>query len=98
MALPGTSNHVKEFDVGENLDQSSRVQAVCDYCNPTDLLQMHEHALPTAFLNHDAANSPEAMLIGGPIQELKDAANKANRNSKGYLPCSCASTRTAMAS
>lgn len=78
VALLGTSDHVKEFDVGENLDQSSRVQAVCDYYGPTDLLQMDEHALPTAFLKHDAANSPEAMLIGGPIQEYKEAANKAN--------------------
>jgi acetyl esterase/lipase len=78
VALLGTSDHVKDFDVGENLDQSSRVQAVCDYYGPTDLLQMDEHALPTAFLKHDAANSPEAMLIGGPIQEHKEAANKAN--------------------
>src|SRR5437868_4772034 len=36
VALLGTSGDVKEFDVGANLDQSSRVQAVCDYFGPTD--------------------------------------------------------------
>ena len=36
VALIGTSGDVKEFDVGANLDQSSRVQAVCDYYGPTD--------------------------------------------------------------
>ena len=36
VALLGTSGEVKEFDVGANLDQSSRVQAVCDYFGPTD--------------------------------------------------------------
>jgi hypothetical protein len=36
VALLGTSGDVKEFDVGANLDQSSRVQAVCDYYGPTD--------------------------------------------------------------
>jgi acetyl esterase/lipase len=30
VALIGTSGDVKEFDVGDHLDQSSRVQAVCD--------------------------------------------------------------------
>jgi hypothetical protein len=36
VALLGTSGEVKEFDVGAHLDQSSRVQAVCDYYGPMD--------------------------------------------------------------
>lgn len=42
-AMLGTTGDVKEFDVGENLDQSSRVQAVIDFYGPTDFLQ---NALP----------------------------------------------------
>ncbi|MDR0704705.1 MAG: alpha/beta hydrolase [Planctomycetaceae bacterium] len=34
----GTSAHVKEFDQGENLDQSGTVQAVVDFCGPSDFL------------------------------------------------------------
>ena len=78
VALLGTSDHMKEFDVGENLDQLSRVQAACDYYGPTDLLQMDAHALPSARMKHDSADSPEARLIGGPIQAHKEAANRAN--------------------
>ena len=38
VALLGTSGDVKAFEVGANLDQSSRVQAVCDYYGPTDFI------------------------------------------------------------
>jgi acetyl esterase/lipase len=78
VALLGTSGHVTEFDVGEHLDHSSQVQAVCDFYGPTDLLQMDAHALPTARMKHDAADSPESRLIGGPIQAHPAQAAKAN--------------------
>jgi acetyl esterase/lipase len=78
VALLGTSGTVKDFDRGGHLDMSSRVQAVCDYYGPTDLLQMDAHALAGATLKHDQPNSPEAALIGGPIQENKDKAERAN--------------------
>ncbi len=74
VALIGTSGDVKEFEVGANLDQSSRVQAVCDWFGPTDFTQMDAHALPGAPFKHDAPDSPEAKLIGGPVQENKDKA------------------------
>ena len=78
-ALLGTSGDVKslEGDHG-NLDQSSRVQAVCDFFGPTDFLQMDAHALPTAPFKHDASGSPEALVIGGPIQENKQKVAAAN--------------------
>lgn len=78
VALLGTSGDVKEFDQGANLNQSSRVQAVCDFFGPTDLLQMDAHALPGATLKHDPANSPESRLTGGAIQENKSKAARAN--------------------
>jgi acetyl esterase/lipase len=78
VALLGTSGEVKEFDVGAHLDQSSRVQAVCDYFGPTDFLQMDAHALKGSPLIHDAARSPESRLVGGPIQENAAQARRAN--------------------
>ena len=77
-ALLGTAGDVKEFDKGDNLDFSSRVQAVCDYYGPTDLVQMAAHMLPNARMEHDSPSSPESRLIGGAIQENKDKAARAN--------------------
>jgi acetyl esterase/lipase len=36
VALLGTTGDLKQFDKGDNLDFSSRVQAVCDFYGPTD--------------------------------------------------------------
>jgi acetyl esterase/lipase len=76
-ALLGTTGDVKAFEVGENLGVSSRLQAVVDYFGPTDLLQMDAHRLPSGQV-HDPAVSPESQLIGGPLQENKEKAAKAN--------------------
>ena len=78
VALLGTSGDEKTFDVGENLAVSSRVQAVCDYYGPTDLLQMDAHALPGSRSKHDDPKAPEACLIGGPLQANKEKAARAN--------------------
>lgn len=56
-------------------DVSSRVQAVCDWYGPTDFLQM-DHA--GSSMQHDAPDSPESLLIGGPIQAHPDRAARAN--------------------
>lgn len=76
-ALLGTTGERREFDVGTNLDQSSRVQAVVDYFGPTDFLQMDAHRPPQGMV-HNIADSPESLLIGGPIQENKDKTARAN--------------------
>jgi acetyl esterase/lipase len=75
VALLGTSGDVKEFDVGENLGVSGRVQAVCDWFGPTDMVQMSKFPGP---MKHDAPESPESLLVGGPIQENLAKAAKAN--------------------
>lgn len=76
-AMLGTTGDTQQFDVGGNLDQPSRVQAVVDYFGPTDFLQMDAHRLPNGQV-HDLANSPESELIGGPIQQNKEKAARAN--------------------
>jgi acetyl esterase/lipase len=79
VALLGTSGDVKELEGdGRNGGVSSRVQAVCDWFGPTDLLQMNQMAGPGGRLDHDSPNSPESKLIGGPFQENKEKAGRAS--------------------
>jgi acetyl esterase/lipase len=78
VALLGTSGDVKGFEVGDNLEFSSRVQAVVDFFGPTDFTQMRKFSLPNAPFDHDSADSPESRLIGGDIQQNKDKAARAN--------------------
>jgi len=75
VALLGTTGDVKEFDKGENLNVSSKVQAVCDYFGPTDFLKIAD--FPSK-MNHTAPDSPEAKLLGGPILENKEACKRVN--------------------
>lgn len=75
VALLGTSGDVKAFDVGPHLDQSSRVQAVCDYYGPTDFTVF---VATPGYESHASASSPEAKLIGGAVMENKDKAARVN--------------------
>jgi len=54
---------------------SSRVQAVCDWFGPTDFLEMDRAG---SEMVHDAPDSPESQLVGGPIQEHPDRVARAN--------------------
>jgi acetyl esterase/lipase len=71
VALLGTAGDQKAWDVGENTDQSSRVQAVCDFFGPADL---------TAMPGAQAANANGAVskLLGGPIAQKKEEARVAS--------------------
>jgi len=77
VALLGTTGDINEFDVGENLTVSSKVQAVVDYFGPTDLLQVESHRLPNGKVSN-SPDLPESKLIGGPIQDNPEKAAKAN--------------------
>ena len=76
VALLGTAGDVPalEGDLGHG-DQSSRVQAVCDFYGPSDFCRMNDVA---GAMDHDAADSPESQLIGAPIQERRDRVARAN--------------------
>ncbi len=76
-ALLGTTGDVNEFDVGENLSVSSKVQAVVDYFGPTDFLQMEAHRLPNGMV-HNSPDSPESKLVGGLVADNPEKAAKAN--------------------
>lgn len=76
VALLGTTGDITDFDTHEeNQEQSSRVQAVCDWFGPTDFLRMNDFP---GGIDHDGAKSPESLFIGGPIQDNKDTVAKAN--------------------
>jgi acetyl esterase/lipase len=69
VALLGTTGDLKEFDTGENTTVSSRVQCVCDWFGPTDF---------TSNLKHDDLDQVEARLIGGPISQNFQQAQRAS--------------------
>lgn len=77
VALLGTSGDVAELEgaVGGNLEHSSRVQAVCDYFGPTDFLQ--EIGQPCD-VDRVTPDCPEALLLGGLLQERPEAVRLAN--------------------
>lgn len=79
VAMLGTAGGVAAWEKGEHLDMSSRVQAVCDWFGPSDLLTMgaqgaNHRPMPAT----DSAESPESKLIGGAIPENSDKAQAAS--------------------
>jgi len=90
VALLGTTGDVNDFDKGPNLHVSSKVQAVCDYFGPTDFTKMGDFE---SEMDHDAPDSPESKLIGGPVQENHQACKRANpityisKNDPPFLIC-----------
>ena len=84
--LAGTAGSVKQFTVnsanaqiegstGDYTTYSSSVDAVVDWFGPTDF-QIMDSCIGGE--GHDAPDSPESSLIGGPIQENSDKCALAN--------------------
>lgn len=79
VALLGTSGDVNELEGDvKDVKASSRVQCVVDWFGPTDLTKMGEQTKVKGPIDHDSKDAPEAKLIGGPVQENKEKAAKAN--------------------
>jgi dipeptidyl aminopeptidase/acylaminoacyl peptidase len=73
VALLGTTGHTKQFDKGENLDQSSRVQCVVDWFGPADFLHWGDNPAALA-----GAENAVARLLGGAIEQNPDKAKAAS--------------------
>jgi len=73
-SLLGTSAGVPAMD-GETggSSESVRVRAVVAWYPPIDFLEMASQRLPEGSI-HDAPDSPESLLLGGPIQERRESA------------------------
>jgi len=73
-AMLGTSPYKKAFEVGENLDQSSAVQAVCDIFGPTDFTVIFE--TPTAelteLLGGRDLDALARLALGGTVSEKRE--------------------------
>jgi acetyl esterase/lipase len=73
VALLGTSGDLTRWDtVGGNTDQSARVQAVCDFYGPVKFLV---DDIPG---RARSADSPVGRLLGGAVDERKEAAIEAS--------------------
>ena len=82
VALLGTSGGANAKDiegtVGGNADQSSRVQAVCDWFGPTDMSQFFQEAGSENIFKPSPKASPINKLFGGPVEEHKELVAQAN--------------------
>lgn len=85
-ALAGTSRYVKQYQVGSTTypiegnvgpypSYSSSVDAVADWFGPTDFQVMDSCG---SSMVHNAPDSPESSLIGGPVQDNNDPCALAN--------------------
>ena len=77
VSMLGVTHGVKELEgkIGKHTDQSSRVHAVINYYGPSALLQMDDY--PSKII-HNAPDSPESQLIGGPIQKNRKKTKQAS--------------------
>jgi acetyl esterase/lipase len=64
-----------EGKVGKYLNFRSTVDAVVDWYGPTDFLVMDSCG---SDMKHDSPDSPESLLVGGPIQQNHDKCSIAN--------------------
>ena len=74
-ALVGVTNNNSSMEgtVGKP-EHSSAVQAVVDWFGPVNFLTMESdaRAMNVNWPSHDAADAPEALLVGGPVQERRE--------------------------
>jgi len=76
VAMLGTTAGIKELEgTGGWAEQSSSVQAVCDWFGPTDFTSIADQPSRIA---HDAPDSPGGMLIGGSLRENREKAIRAS--------------------
>lgn len=67
VALLALTGDKKEFDVGEYLDQSSAVQAACDFFGPKDFMILNEYS------GYDRFGDVEGLIVGFLGVTLKNA-------------------------
>lgn len=83
VALMGT------LDLPKDEKTSARVQAVCDWFGPSDLLTMPANVVGNGRSEEDVAKSNGAILLGAPIYKVPDTAKLASalhQVSKGDAP------------
>ena len=76
-SIIGTSGDVPALEgrLGKHTDQSSRVQGVVNYYGPENFLTMVDQP---STIDRTTQDYPEALLIGGRVQDVADAAKSAS--------------------
>lgn len=64
-SMVGVTNGIRKFDVGENLDENSDVNAVIDIYGLSDLTRIGEGYSEDVKKSHMSDSAPEAILING---------------------------------
>lgn len=96
-AMAGTTNGVKGFDKGENLNYSSDVQAVVDVYGVSDVTKIGADYNKEVQKTHESAAATEALWVNGsPVFGGKDGGINANPNgAKAANPLTYISKKTA---
>jgi len=76
-ALLATTGQTRDFDVGENLDQSSAIQCGIDFYGPTDFLGF-KPPTDNAGIQPDRGDSVISALFGGLMKDHQDLARQAS--------------------
>jgi len=77
VCLLGVTGKTKKFDVGDHLDQTSEIHAVCNYFGPTDMLTVQDGLDPNAEITK-AVDGMLTSLLGGPLKEKTELAKEAS--------------------
>jgi acetyl esterase/lipase len=79
VAMLGVTNDDKQFDdVGGNQKYSSNVQAVCDWCGPTDMFTLQKQSRGHSQLNWEGKDAPLRLLLGDEPTRVPELARKAS--------------------
>lgn len=78
VSMLGTSGDVKELEgsLGKHLDQNSQVTCVVNFFGPENFLTMVRQ--PSTINRTQGGQYPEALLLGGPVDERQSAAREAS--------------------
>jgi len=76
-ALLATTGQVRDFDVGENLEQTSEVQCAVDFYGPTDFIDFRP-ASDNPAVQPKGKESLLTYLFGGEVSERQELARKAS--------------------
>lgn len=76
-ALLAVTGQVRDFDVGENLDQSSAIQCALDWFGPADF-PAYDPNLPEPMIKRENPDSVIAKLLGGRVSEKLELAKRAS--------------------
>ena len=75
--LLGVTGKIKKFDVGNHLDQTSEIHAVCNYFGPTNLLTGFDGLDPNSNVTKGVVGMYNS-LLGGPMETKTEVAKEAS--------------------